>query len=213
MASTHAEVKRLVIGGRKVRAGEAARLFIAEHDGELYATNSYWLAPAAKVAPLLDHFNLASDTVGSFEVNGQVRTLDLEPPNLSSIMPARLGMDLPEVRPATIGDEGSAHAYQRNPAGGYLALMRAVDGSAVAFNADFLHWLTNDGDLRSMAVGYGSRLGELVYRQGGPNKPMVISATREKQSGGHNREGGGYIPATWSVDGELFLGLLMPVRI
>lgn len=214
-SSTHTEVKRLVIGGRKVgKYDQAARLFIAEHEGELYATNSYWLAPAAKVAPLLDHFNLASDAAGSFEVNGQVRTLDQEPPNLSSIMPAHLGRELPVVERARVGDEGSAYAYQRANTGNYLALVRGDGGGLVAFNADFLHWLTYDGNLRDIPCGYGSRLvGDPIYRQAAIGKPMVISATREKQSGGNNGPDGKWIPATWSDDGELFLGLLMPVRV
>jgi hypothetical protein len=55
-----AAIKKFVIRGKDVKL-EPAVLALAEHDGEMWATNRYWATRAVRVAPLLDEYNLSAD--------------------------------------------------------------------------------------------------------------------------------------------------------
>lgn len=206
---TQAEVKRLVIGGRKTSGYSTPKLFLAEHDGQLYATNSYWLVPVGNVAPLLAHYNLAADKPATFEVNGKVQPVELDPPNIGPLMPAN---DAPEItRIQVAGRDAYARGDTKECA--WLALFDHA-GETVAFNVDFLDFIDHGGDVAGISQGYGSRLvGPAIYRQEKPGKPVAVYAKCERQTGGHNDASGHYIKAEWVDDGELFLGLLMPVRL
>lgn len=210
---THAEIKRLVIGDRKT-SRDTVRLFLAEHDGELYATNSYWLTPATAVRSLLEHNNLPADQPGVYDVNSKLSAQDLEPPKVGALIPNLTDADI--IHRSRLNGEGSPLFVK--PWRVLLALFdRTDDGQTtqVAFDASYLAFIDNDGEVGAIPCGgYGSRLvGEPIYRQGGPGKPMTVHAKREKKSGGHNGHDGKYVAETWADDGEQFLGLLMPVKV
>ncbi len=151
------EVKKLV----KASSREG-RLFVAEHDGELYATNSYWLVPVVKVAPLMAKYNLSTTEPGSYSVNGDVTPTDVGPPNLGPIMPRF--KDLTPLERETI--EGRP-AFTNNGAG-YLELWRN-DGALVAFNPDFM-------DLaRDTMRGFADPV--VMQVKGSPGKPASVWAT------------------------------------
>jgi len=157
------DLKRVVGKGTK---DDPARLFLTEHDGTLYATNSYWLVKAERVAPLLAHYNLPSNQPGAYNVNGSVEPRDQEPPNVGGLLKGAESWPVLE----------RLHAHGRPvfwpcPTGGYLAafesspFFRKGDGSdeptPVALNSDYLAFLTTG-------------LADPVFRQNGPRKAVAV---------------------------------------
>lgn len=198
---TAAQVKKMVLKKGRTRHDDPDRLYVSEHDGELWATNAFWLVPVNRVKALLDAHNLPSNQPGCYEVQGsRLVPQDTEPPKVGSLFPP---VDDPVIVPATL--EGcTAPLYRRQEPQGYVAVMEGTEGRAGS-DADYLHWLDCDGDLSRLNQGYGSRLvGSPVYRQVSPLKVVGIYAKRERQATTGN---------DWLDDGELLLGLLMPVRL
>lgn len=208
---THAQIKKLVIAGRK--PNQSPKLIIVKHEDEMVATNSYWLAPVSSVRPLLEQFNLPADVEAVYSVGSKVDPIEGSSlPNIAAIMPNVEACSI--ISPELCNDRP---VYVK-PAGDFLAVFRNGDALS-AFNAEYLDFLTYGNDVRSIPCGgYGFRLaGEIIYRQTTALAPVRLSVKREKKSGGHNAEGADghmhYVAETWADDGEQFLGLLMPVRI
>lgn len=166
--SSHTEVKRLVIGRRKASKYENIRLHVAEYQGKLYATNSYWLVPVARVMTLLGQYNLPTDKPANYVVNGTVRELPGDPPNLNHIMYPD-AKDVPTIERATVNGEGSAHAYQRYLPGGFLALFRNESDALIGVDADFLEWITAGEESQP------------VYRQRSAGAPILITRHRDDE--------------------------------
>ncbi len=138
---TAVEVKRYVKG-----LSRESRLYVAEHEGQLYATNSYWLVPVEKVAPLLTKYNLSAFEPGAFEVNGDVRPTEQAPPNLGPIMPRFA--ELVELERVKVDGRP---VFSGNPAGGFLELWRNGE-TLVALNADFSTFALEPGGEYETAV-------------------------------------------------------------
>ena len=149
------------------------RLFVADVAGDdadkaqLWASNSYWMVPAYRVAPLLSHYNLELE-VGRFEVNGSVARQGGDAPNMAALLP---DVDaLHDVVPAMVAGKA---AYVRNPAtvyerkAGYLAIFEAageadrVSPTVTAVNVDYLDFIVDGRD-------------GIVFRQESPLKPLCV---------------------------------------
>jgi len=203
---TMAELKKLTTGGRKDKYG--TRLYVAEHDGIYWATNAYWLVPAARLAVLLEHFNLPTDAAGTYEVNSKLAKLEQDQPPLGRFLENTYDVELTRT---TIDDIGYAYAE-----GGdiLLAVYDHPHGGHVFFNRDFHAWILATLE---ESRGYGERwkADSLKVRQASRSLrslgPVSFSAVVEKRHGGHYREDRTWEPETWTDDHEETFAILMPV--
>jgi hypothetical protein len=143
MALKANEIKKHVIGGADVKRAPAP-LYVGEHDGEMWATNRYWLTRAERVAPLLEQYNLSASEPGGFEVNGTVRRatgahqISPQPPNFDAFM--RSQRDYAPGVPVRVAGQ---QAYTRHERFGLYAAYILADGSYAGLNADTLEWLSD----------------------------------------------------------------------
>jgi hypothetical protein len=193
--NTATEIKRHV-------GGNYSNLYLAEHDGDTWATNRYWLTRSKAVAPLLEKFNVPLDATGTYEVNGSVRKQNDNPPKVRDFLQLST-YDQPLARVKIAG----RHAYVPDGAGNYLALFTTPDGTHKAVRADWLEWLTEAGT----PVHYGERHGEPRYMIS--KSALAIIADREVQHGGCKGDDGEWIPLTWESKGPELLAVIMTVKV
>lgn len=141
------EIKRHVTSHATDLSRNPATLGLAEHDGVLWATNRYWITPAARVAPLLEAFNLDAGKPGAFKVNSTVRRHADSAPGIGRLI-GSLG-DYPE--PAAPVRLGGWAAYVQPSARDkfMLAVYQTADGTLLGLPDSDLAWLA---DITSMQM-------------------------------------------------------------
>jgi hypothetical protein len=138
-----ADIKKRVIRGQSTQH-QAAPLSVNEIDGELWATNRYWVTRASRVAPLLEQYNLPADAPGLYGVDGKVSRVGSEVPDISKSVKSSLGeYTIPGTRVRIAGKD----VYTVTDRGGILMdLYQLADGTHVGLLADELDWLSNVAD-------------------------------------------------------------------
>jgi hypothetical protein len=122
-----------------------APLLVNEHDGEMWATNKYFLTRAERVAPLLEQYNLSVAEPGSYEVNGTVKRADgasygcpAQPANVGAFI-KDLGSFMPAIAVRIAGLQ--AYVLPDGPRLGLHAAFLLADGTHAGLHADELEWL------------------------------------------------------------------------
>lgn len=134
------QIKQRVISTAKAYKADP-ELVLGEHDGIMWASNRYWLTPAARVAPLLEEYNLSAGQPCRLDVNSVVRKRSDE-----GLKPGRLlgkPEDYPaELAPVRLGDGHRAHVRMtdKHP---WLAVYQDEDRTVIGLPADDLDWLSD----------------------------------------------------------------------
>lgn len=143
MALKANDIRKRVTNGADTKNNPAS-LYVNEHDGEMWATNRYWLTRAERVAPLLSQYNLSAAEPGGFEVNGTVRPatgahgISPAAPDFSNFI--RSQRDYAPGAPVRVAGN---QAYTRGDRGGLLAAYVLADGTHAGLNAETLEWLSD----------------------------------------------------------------------
>lgn len=143
MALKANDIRKRVIQGADTKNCPVP-LYVGESDGEMWATNRYWLTRAERVAPLLEQYNLSAAEPGGFEVNGTVRRatgahgISSESPNFKSFM--RSQRDYAPGVPVRVAGQ---QAYTSQDRHGLYAAYILADGSHAGLNAEILEWLSD----------------------------------------------------------------------
>jgi hypothetical protein len=170
------EIKKRVLRGQSTKFGPVG-LYVGEYADEMWASNRFWMTRAARVAPLLDKFNLSPAEPGSYEVNGSVRPATGQHPEIGTQPPAigKVMVNLDEYQPGIRVRVASHPAYTRDEPGGPLwALYLMADGTHAGLMADELDWLS---DTQGAPLAEGHHFGEvrvLFRRTSGDNKVMAL---------------------------------------
>jgi hypothetical protein len=137
MTESTAQIRRYI--GR----GEAV-LVLGEHEGTTWASNRYWLCPAAHIQPFLDKHGI--DSTGAYEVNGStVKPFQGPPWNPSELLD--LAKYTVPLGNAWIGEDGPgwgigrSQVYIRDGDGNMAEVVTTPDGDHLAIRADWLDWL------------------------------------------------------------------------
>ena len=218
------EIKRYITGSRSGAdlARQPAALELAAHDGIMWATNRYWLTPAARVAPLLGQYNLNAGTPGRFEVNSTVRKHDDNAPDLSR------QLSTPEKYPEPIAPVklGGRDALVLTENGKFtLAVYQAASGALLGLPADDLAWLADTASYgqgsmgAALMLGPSDRFGEVrVMSEGHGGAPVLLTADvirTVKPSGYETSEDGQrhFRPAETENLGPRTIGMLMAAKL
>jgi hypothetical protein len=135
-------IKRYVTSGSNATTlrNQPARLDLAESGGILWATNRYWITPAARVAPLLEHYNLDAGKPGAFEVTSAVRRTGENGPDIGRLLGKPGDYRVP-VAPVRLGGlEAHVRLSERNA---WLAAYQTADGMLLGLPAGTLAWLSD----------------------------------------------------------------------
>jgi hypothetical protein len=151
-------------------ATDPARLYQAEHQGVMWASNGYWVTPAERVAPLLQRFNLNPHAPGAFDVNG---TVHLSERSNAEVVLERFGESLPErldpaayTVPLTAVMVAGSQAYMRpSDRGSYRAVYQSADGAFLALDPGDLEWLNATYNITKPEDCY---YGQVRYLVAGP---------------------------------------------
>jgi hypothetical protein len=149
-----AELKKRVLRGHNATKYGAVPLHVNEINGELWATNRYWVTRADRLAPLLAEYNLPADAPGAYEVNGKVSRMDKEVADIAKMVDVG-GKDytVPGTRVRVAGQE----AYVQDGHGCLMAVYQLADGTMVGLLADEAEWLSSTADA---PIPEGHRFGE-----------------------------------------------------
>ncbi len=216
------QVKKRVTKSGADLSRDPATLALGEHDGIMWATNRYWLTPAARVAPLLKQFNLTAEQAGSYEVNSTVRKTSDE-----GFKPGRLIGKLEEYPeqavPVRLGLY-DAHVRLSDKAP-WLAVYRAEGGAVFGLPADDLAWLTDITGMQltrpqAFELGPDDHFGEVKVmckgRSGSAPVAIVADVIRTIEPGmyGTGEDGGATYTASRTENlGLRVIGLLMSVKL
>jgi hypothetical protein len=192
-------------------------LYVNEYDGEMWATDRYWLVRASRVAPLLEKFNLPADQPGAYEVNGTVRRATGNEYGIASAPP-----DLA----AWVADQRSYQAGVRVRVAGHpayvmtgtdkLAAVYALeDGSHAYLLAEDLAWLS---ELQYDDLPDGYRYGDvrmLFHRDANGGTIAMIRAdmVRVIERSRYDSELRCNIPAIEEPAEPRLLGIMMGVKL
>lgn len=221
------EVKRHVTGGRTAPdlARDPAKLELAGYDGIMWASNRYWLTPAARVAPLLKQYNLDAGKPGRFEVNSTIRQYDDGGPDFVRQMDGAL---TEFTEPAAAVQLGGRDAYVRTADGRHdLAVYQTAAGTLMGLPPDDLAWLSEmfpvDHRNLSVALGLGpdDHFGPVrIMTKGHGAAPVVLAADviRTVKPGGYGPAGedereSAWIPAVTENLGARVIGMMMATRL
>jgi hypothetical protein len=144
---------------------QGGHLVIAEVDGALWASDTYWAAPVEYVRPLLSDFNL-EPKVGRYEVGTKVEYVYDGTSNLSSIIGAHDAATKHVLQPVMVGNHQS---YARVGDGLLVAVFTTPEGDRVGVRDDFLRihlgvdWESADFVLAQDVDSIGKPVG--VYRR------------------------------------------------
>jgi hypothetical protein len=137
-----AVLKKRVIRGQDTR-NLGAPLSVNEVDGQLWATNRYWVTRAERIAPLLTEYNLSADEPGLYAVNGKVSLVDNKVPDISaSVRSAFKDYAIPATRVQVAHQD----AYALDCYGHLMAVYQLANGMHAGLLADELDWLSNTAD-------------------------------------------------------------------
>jgi len=188
----------------------------------MWASNRYWLTPAARIAPLLEQYNLDAAQQGRFEVNSAIRQTDTTGPDFASQLDGVLA-EYPE--PAAAVQLGSRDAYVRTADGKHdLAVYQTAAGTLMGLDPDDLHWLseTFPVDHRDLAVVLGlgpdEHFGAVrVMSKGHGNAPVLLVADviRTLKPGGYDdaSDSRTWRPAVTENLGPRITGMMMAVKL
>jgi hypothetical protein len=175
-------IKKRVTSGLTAaqRGRQPATLALGEHDGQLWASNRYWVTPAPRVAPLLEQYNLDPAVPGAFEVNGTVRKVGDQGPDVGRLL--SMG-DYPEkAAPLKVaGHDAHVRLSDRSP---WLAVYQVADGTVMGLPADDLAWLSNVygtvcGHPEEFGLAPDEYLTDVrVMTKGTGGKPVLLVADR-----------------------------------
>lgn len=171
------DIKRRITGGRTASQLERdpAQLALAETGGVKWASNRYWVTPAARVTELLAEYNLTADP-GLFVVNGTVRAHP-EDVNVEAMTARTAGlMDQSKyplaATPVLLGGR-EAHVPAGTKPASWLAVYQTTAGDHLGLSADDVAWLTATG-----YSGYGTTMAELIGLDTHGDKPEHLGAVR-----------------------------------
>jgi hypothetical protein len=117
---------------------QAAVLAVNEIDGELWATNRYWVTRAARIAPLLAEYNLPADQPGLYAVDGKVSRTDNQVPELKATLMRVKEYDTPGTRVRIAGKD----VYTTDSHGCLLDMYQLASGVHVGLLSEELAWLS-----------------------------------------------------------------------
>jgi hypothetical protein len=196
-------------------------LYVNEYDGEMWATDRYWLTRASRVAPLLEKFNLPADQPGAYEVNGTVRRatgseygIATVPPDLASWVKDQRDYQA-GVRVRVAGHP----AYVMSGTGTVAAVYALEDGSHAYLQSDDLDWLS---ELQHDDLPDGYRYGGvrvLFHRnaQGGIIAMIRADVIRVTERAHYTDKVEGqaqeYVPAVEEPAEPRLLGLMMGIKL
>lgn len=146
-----AAIRKLVIRGQAVNY-QPAPLFVNEHDGEMWASNRYWVVRAAKIEPLLAEYNLSAAEPGLYGVDGKVSRVDNTVPNLAATPMDVKDYPIPGSRVSIAGQDVYALDSGQRP----MAVYQLASGIHAGLLAGELEWLA---DARDVTVPEGHTLG------------------------------------------------------
>lgn len=214
------DIKKRVVRGANLKYGPVP-LYVNEWDGEMWATNRYWLTRASRVAPLLEKFNLSAAEPGGYEVNGTVRRATGQERDCSPVPPdiARFAGsgDLslktykPGIRVHVAGMPAFVQPDDRSP---WYAVYQTEDGGHVGLIDEELTWLSQVSDVTPPD---GCRLGSVRVlfkrpRTGGVSAMVQAECFRVIEPGRLNDERTGYIPAVEEPAEPVLLALTMAMN-
>jgi hypothetical protein len=212
-------IKRHVVSGRTAAglARQPAELRLAAHEGVMWASNRYWLTPAARVELLLSQYNLDPSEPGLFEVNSAVRKVSGESFDVGS----QFGQAGEYAEPAAPVQLGGRDALVRTADGKHLlAVYQTAAGALMGLDPDDLAWLSetymcgNRALSVTLNLGPGDHFGDVrVMTRGHGNAPVLLVADviRTIEPGRH--EDGTWIPAVTGNMGPRIIGMMMAVRL
>lgn len=192
-------------------------LYVNEYDGEMWATDRYWLTRASRVAPLLEKFNLPADQPGAYEVNGTVRRatgsehgIETVPPDLAAWVKGQRGYQA-GVRVRV----GSHPAYVMSAAGNLTAVYALEDGSHAYLQADDLEWLS---ELQHSELLDDHRYGDvhvLFHRdaKGGVIAMIRADVVHVIERSRYDNEARCSIPAVEEPAEPRMLGMMMGIKL
>jgi hypothetical protein len=115
-----------------------AYLAVNTIDGEMWATNRYWLTHAGRVAPLLEQYNLDIAEPGVYQVNGTVSRASDQIPNIESYARSLPGFE-PGIRVKVAG----LPVLVRGGTGALFAVFVLADGTHAGLLENELEWLSD----------------------------------------------------------------------
>jgi hypothetical protein len=146
-----------------------AYLAVNTIDGEMWATNRYWLTHAGRVAPLLEQYNLDIAEPGVYQVNGTVSRASDQIPNIESY-----ARSLPDFKPATRVHVSGQPVLVR-PAREPFAVFALSDGSHAGLLESELEWLSDTGTAPQLPDGYRyGDVGVSFYKSGSGKPPQAV---------------------------------------
>jgi hypothetical protein len=176
MITSIPQLKKLVLRGHNAKWGPGG-LFVGEYDGEMWATDRYWVARAAHVAPLLGQYNLSADVTGAYEVDktvrpatGQHHEIPAQPPSMDAFLS---GVAKESYQPAVPVRVAGMQALTRaDDRLGLVAAYLLADGTYAGVYEEELAWLS-DTDAAPLPEGY--RYGDVLVsmRRNSHGKIMV----------------------------------------
>jgi hypothetical protein len=169
-----AVLKKRVIRGQDTR-NLGAPLSVNEVDGQMWATNRYWVTRAERIAPLLAEYNLSADEPGLYAVNGKVSRVDNKVPDISaSVRSAFKDYAIPATRVQVAGRD----AYALDCYGHLMDVYQLANGMHAGLLADELAWLSQHDASIPADCRYGQVRLMFRVRQigGGDNVSAAIIA-------------------------------------
>jgi hypothetical protein len=177
MSMNTKDIKRRIAGGRTAPQleREPAQLALAEIGGILWASNRYWVTPAARVTALLAEYNLPVEP-GLSLVNGTVRP---HPAGVNVEAMTEKTADLMDqskyplaATPVLLGGR-AAHVPAGTKPASWLAVYQTTAGDHLGLPADDVAWLTATG-----YSGYGTAMAELIGLDTRGDKSEHLGAVR-----------------------------------
>jgi hypothetical protein len=125
-----------------------------EHEGTMWASNRFWLCPAAHIQPYLDQHGI--DGPGAYEVSGKV----IKPCQAPPWDPSRLLDPTEYTVPLKNTWIGTSQAYIMDNDGNLAEVLTTPDEDHVAVRADWIEWLEEalpppgqeDGEIAEVAI-------------------------------------------------------------
>jgi hypothetical protein len=162
MITSPTQLKKLVLRGHNTKWGPAG-LYVGEFEGEMWATDRYWAARAAHVAPLLSQYNLSADVPGAYEVDktvrpatGQVHDIPAQPPSMENFLSEAAKQSYQPAVPVQVaGVQAYTRFDDRCP---LVAAYHLADGSYAGVQAEELEWLS---DTSAAPLPDGYRYGDV----------------------------------------------------
>jgi hypothetical protein len=210
MAPKVTEIKKIITRNYNPKYGPA-ELYTGEHDGEMWATNRYWLTRAERIAPLLEQYNLSAAEPGTFDVNGTVRQAGRQVPNFSAFV-----LSQKDHAPAIPVRIAGNQVYTRIDRGVLYAAFLLADGTHAGLDAGTLEWLsdTDTAPLPEQEDGTRLRYGDIRVSfdknsHGIPSAVITAEVFHVIERSRWDDEARDYIPAVEEPAEPRVLGMMM----